>query len=779
MKSYRHFFLALLLTGFALLLILSNCKRKKPGDKNENTDVPGTAAYVGRESCKECHESQYHLFLGSDHDQAMQPATEEFVLGDFNDVTFSHFGVDSKFTRRAGKFYVYTQGPEGKMQEYEIKYTFGVRPLQQYLIEFPGGRYQCLPLCWDTRPKEQGGQRWFHVYGDEEIKPDDVLYWTKILQNWNYMCSECHSTNLRKNYNFETKNYHTTWSEIDVSCEACHGPGSDHLKWADIVENGGDPESFPDMGLAIRLKDTDNASWVFDPDSVTARRSVARDNDNVVQMCARCHSRRSVITEDYFYGGSLLNTHWPSLLEEGLYYPDGQILDEVYVYGSFLQSKMYMAGVNCKDCHEPHSGKIYVQGNALCYRCHLASEFGGRKHHFHDPAKEGASCYECHMHENTYMQIDPRRDHSIRVPRPDLSEKLGTPNACNQCHADKSVEWATGYLKKWYGDKLLSKPHYGEVFFEARKNYPSARKGLTDLAVDKKTATMVRATAISLLGNYPGEETDQFLGRMMSESNPLIRYAALSAIQYREPSVLLSYCLPLMSDSIKLIRIMAGYILSVVPEENIPEGYKNLRAETIEEYKASLLINSDHPNTHMNYGNLYLNLGDLAKAESSYREAIHIEPGLVSPYVNLADLYRRQGREEEGEKILRQAIDRYPEIAALQYSIGLLEVRKKNNEMAMPYLKKAAELEPGNAQYNYVYAIGLNSLGKPAEALEQLKKAVLLNPYDTNLLYTLVTLNLERGNPDEALKYARILAENYPGNENFRLLLQSLEKRGE
>ena len=386
-----------------------SCKRNTTGEKKETAseDHAEKATYTGRESCKECHKMQYDLYTGSDHDKAMQPATEENVLGNFNNSSFTHFGVTSRFYKKENKYYVFTQGPEGVMKEYEIKYTFGFRPLQQYLIEFPGGRYQCLPICWDTRPEDQGGQRWFHVYGDEEIKPDDVLFWTKITQNWNYMCAECHSTNLKKNYNFRDKTYHTAWSEIDVSCEACHGPGSEHIKWAEIVEKGGSSEAFKNLGLVIRLKDQDNASWIFAPDSTTARRSVPREEDVVVQMCARCHSRRSTITENYFHGGSLLNTHWPSLLEEHLYFPDGQIEDEVYVYASFLQTKMYQAGVSCKDCHEPHSGKVYVQGNALCYRCHMASEYGTRKHHFHDPSKKGASCFECHMHKEPICRLIP------------------------------------------------------------------------------------------------------------------------------------------------------------------------------------------------------------------------------------------------------------------------------------------------------------------------------------------------------------------------------------
>ena len=775
-KRYRFWFLLMFVTTFITLLSVGSCKRNITGEKKENAseDHSEKATYTGRESCKDCHEMQYDLYTGSDHDKAMQPATEENVLGNFNNISFTHFGVTSRFYMKENKYYVFTQGPEGVMQEYEIKYTFGFRPLQQYLIEFPGGRYQCLPICWDTRPADQGGQRWFHIYADEEIKPDDVLFWTKITQNWNYMCAECHSTNLKKNYNFKDKTYHTTWSEIDVSCEACHGPGSEHIKWAEIVEKGGNPEAFKNMGLVIRLKDQDNASWIFDPDSAIARRSVPRKEDVVVQMCARCHSRRSTISENYFHGGSLLNTHWPSLLEENLYFPDGQIEDEVYVYGSFLQTKMYQAGVSCKDCHEPHSGRVYVQGNALCYRCHLASKYGTRKHHFHDPSKKGASCFECHMHERTYMQIDPRRDHSIRIPRPDLSDKLGTPNACNQCHTDKSTKWATSYLQKWYGKDLLAKYHYGETFYKARRNYPQAQPELVKLASDKGYAPMVRATAIYLLGRYPGVEVTDLISQTISDPDPLLRYASLTSIQYSDQQTILNLCLPRLSDSIKLVRIMAAYVISQVPLEKIPDTYKELRNKGIEEYKSSLLINSDHPNTQINFGNLYLNLGNLAQAEASYMQAINLDPGFPASYINLADLYRREGRDEEGEKMLETALEKYPDMAAAHYALGLLFVRTKEIDKALTHFRQAAELDPQDAQYSYVYGIGLNSAGKPQEAIKFLEKSLKLHPYDSNILYALSTLNKENGNQQAALDYARKLVELYPGNSNFRQLLQLL-----
>lgn len=765
--------LLILLLIAVFLTTLINCKRVDSGKSTLNNAGTPTAAaeYVGRENCKECHEKEFNLFQGSDHDMAMDTAISETVLGNFNNISYTHFGITSRFFRKDGKFMVNTEGPDGTLVDYQVSYVFGVRPLQQYLIEFPGGRYQCLPICWDTRSASDGGQRWYHIYQAERIPPDDVLHWTRVTQNWNYMCAECHSTNLRKNYVYREKAYHTTWSEIDVSCEACHGPGSDHIDWAQKVENGSSPDIYPDLGLVVRLKDSDNATWIFDPDSVTARRSVPRQSDELVQMCSRCHSRRSVATEDYYHGGSLLDTHWPSLLEENLYFADGQIQDEVYVYASFLQSKMYKAGVVCKDCHEPHSGKTFAQGNTLCYRCHMANEYGTRKHHFHDPTKKGASCTECHMHERTYMVVDPRRDHSIRIPRPDLSDKLGTPNACNQCHSDKSTKWATDYLRSWYGQDLLDREHYGEIFWAGRLNYPEAEEGLLRLAGNRELPPMVRANAISLLDGYYSPATTQMLEKLINDPNPLIRYATLSVAQFGETELIRNLAIPRLRDSIKLVRIIAANALTSVPQNMIPAGTTDLLNQVLLEYNASLMINADHPSTHLNFGNLYLNTGNYEKAEASFKEAIDLEPGLVGPYINLADLYRRLERDDEGEEVLKSALAIYPDLAAISYSLGLLKVRQGEAEEALIYLKNAANQNPDDAHFSYVYAIGLNSQGDPLEALSFLKNALERHPYDRNILYSLATISMENGSYTEARAYAEKLVENYPLDASYQQLM--------
>ena len=475
----------------------------------------------------------------------MAPASDSTVLGDFDNASFTHFGISSRFFKRNGKFIVYTKGSDGKFQEFEVKYTFGIRPLQQYLVEFPGGRFQCLPLCWDTRPMEEG-QRWFHIYADQHIAPDDILYWTHLSQNWNAMCAECHSTNLKKNYDPMKKVYETTWSEIDVSCEACHGPGSQHVEWAKGSEKSQDDYG---KGLVFDLNESKSGNWVINPETGNATRSEPSQSSKQVEMCGRCHSHRLTISESYIYGQPLSQTHRVSLLEENLYFPDGQIKEEVYVYGSFLQSKMYQAGVVCSDCHNAHSGRVMIDGDGLCFRCHLSEKYSSPQHHFHE-SESNLKCVDCHMPTRTYMVVDDRRDHSFRIPRPGLSEKLQTPNACNQCHTDKSPEWATDNFKKLYPQRT-GKKHYGEIFDAARKSDPKALGELQDLITNRNNPAIVRATAISVLNRYPIQKSLNVISDALSSPEPMVRTAAVEALQFMLPEDRLPLLKPLLNDSIR------------------------------------------------------------------------------------------------------------------------------------------------------------------------------------------------------------------------------------
>ena len=717
----------------------------------------GPPVYVGGKTCVTCHTNEFEQWSGSHHDLAMQEATQDTVLGDFNNTTFTNFGLTSTFSQNDGRFFVRTDGPDGKLQDYEIQYTFGVTPLQQYLIEFPGGRYQVLGIAWDTRPVEEGGQRWFHLYPDEKIPHDDILHWTGPNQNWNSRCAECHSTNLRKNYDLEHDRYETTWSEIDVSCEACHGPGSNHVQWADALADGGDYPDDGGKGLLVRLKEHGDAEWTLDPEKATATRREPLPSHVQSETCARCHSRRRVIHDDYIHGRSFLDTHIPSLLVEGLYHRDGQIQDEVYVYGSFLQSKMYSAGVTCSDCHEPHSLELYDQGNGLCTRCHRSTTFNTPSHHFHEPESPGAQCVACHMPANVYMVVDPRRDHSLRIPRPDLSLTLQSPNACNQCHKDRSTQWAVDAVTQWYGSEHGNEPHFGEVLQDGRAGTPKANSGLASLMTDPMKPGIVRASAVALLRPPVSPETMQALLKALEEKDPLIRSTAVSALEILEPEHRLAVGPRFLQDPVRAVRIEAARVLASVPPQRLNFEERAALDVATTEFIDSQLANAEQPGSHGNLGLFYADRGQFSQAEAAYRKALQLESSFYPALVNLADLYRLQSRDQEGETILRQALKLAPDDANVHHALGLLLVRLSRKEEALEFFRQAATLQPDDPRHTYVYGIALNSMGRRGEAITVLEEAHHRHATNPQILQALLTLHRDQGNEKAVSHYAEKL----------------------
>ncbi len=648
--------------------------RKGGADGGRRTVAPGPT-FVGREACRPCHEAVFSSFEGSDHDLAMDLAGMGTVLGDFDSAVFTSKGVTSTFFTRDGRYFVTTQGPDGEMADFEITHTFGHDPLQQYLVPFPGGRLQCLTIAWDSVRGE-----WFDLYPDQEIPPDDWLHWTRAAQNWNGMCAECHSTDLRKNFDWSSQTYDTEWSEIDVSCEACHGPGSEHVAWAEIQPMAR-PE-IDDYGLAVRTG------------GINSREQV--------ELCAPCHSRRSELGDWDHSTTSLLDSHLPSLLEEGLYYADGQILDEVYVWGSFTQSKMYANNVRCSDCHDPHSLKLKFEGNELCLQCHRADAYDTPDHHFHKKVYEGkpsngALCVKCHMPERPYMVIDWRADHSLRVPRPDLSRALDTPNACSQggCHDDRPLTWSIDAFEKWYG--LAKKPHYGPTLAAGREARSGAREDLIRLAADALYPAIVRATALSLLGRYPGEQSTRAFAVALADPDPLMRHTAVGSVVASSPEELVELVAPLLLDPTRAVRMQAAVQLADTPDRLLKPYQREALAGALTEYRNAMEHSLDFAFAGHNLGNLAVRLGDAAEAERYYRTAIAIDALFYPAKANLAVLLSAQGRNDEAEALLRSILAAYPEQHDVMYSLGLLLAEMGRYREAESYLARAAAAMPDHA----------------------------------------------------------------------------------
>ncbi len=734
----------------------------------------GRPHFVGRQTCVGCHPNEDALWQGSDHDLAMQIPSEETVLGDFSGSTYNHFGVETTFFVRDGEYMVRTDGPDGKLHDFPIAYLFGFEPHEQYLIAFPDGSYQALNVCWDNRPAEEGGQRWFHLYPDHPTPYTDPFHWTGTLQNWNFMCAECHSTNLDKGYDLDTDTYNTTYSEIDVSCEACHGPASHHVAIATAAEKGQRPKEDARLGLMLSMKDPNGGVWEMDQESGNAKRSVPIGSRTEVETCGRCHVRRSVVDDDYIYGRPLMDTHRPALLTDPLYYADGQIQDEVYVYASILQSKMFAKGVTCSDCHDIHSLELKAPGDAVCSQCHLPSKYATPQHHFHKQDGPGASCLDCHMPETKYMVVDPRRDHSWRVPRPDLTSTIGSPNTCNWegCHPDTSAQWAATTMDDWYGADWR-KPHYGEVLYAARVGAPGARDGLLSLVEDPEMPDIVRATAVFELEHFIDGTSLSAIEGALSDDDPLVRRAALTAMAPLPPDQRL-LALPLLDDPIRAVRVEAARLLAPVSDSELTPEELTVLERGLVELEDSLMVDADRAEAHMTLGSVYLDRQRLDDAEAAYRTALRLNPRFGPAAVNLSDLYRGQGRDAEGERVLVDFLTRNPEDGVVHHSLGLLLAREQRYEEAVLELARAAELRPDDPRFAYVHGVALQSTGHSDEAIQVFEGALEIHPYDPEVLYALVSIHAQNGDVAAAAEYARRLAEIRPDDPEIQALVARL-----
>ena len=765
------------LVAFVLLTVVGFVFWRRGLRLAGRTNAPPVSSpvFVGAERCAQCHAAEANAWRSSHHALAMQPANDKTVLGSFARASFSKDGVRSSFFTKGGKFYVRSDGADGTLQDFDLNYTFGVFPLQQYLVPFPNGRYQSFALAWDSRSKATGGQHWFHLYPNQQLKSRDPLHWTGRNQTWNYMCADCHSTNLAKNYDLTADSYKTRWSDVNVACEACHGPGSNHVAWAESHKEGTYSANDGPHGLVVNLRDAIGSWSPSDPDKGTMHWKGQPRSRNEIETCAPCHSRRHAISKGHSAGQPFLDDYVPSLLDEGVYYPDGQILEEDYEWGSFLQSKMYHEGVTCSDCHDPHSAKLpQVSMNSVCGKCHMLTKFGAPEHTHHKADGPGALCVNCHMPTRTYMVVDVRRDHSFRVPRPDFSVKYGTPNACNQCHKDKGAKWSAEAVARWYGASRRQEPHFVEAIDAGRRGLPNAQEALTTLILDKTKPGIARASALNLLPQYLSPAALPAVQTGLADSDPLVRAAAVRSLDSLSPQDRVRFGAPLLTDTILSVRIEAARLLAGTSRNLLPGGDGAVLDRAVAELIASELVSAERPENHLNLALLYVQMGRISDADTELHTALRLQPDFVPAMVNLADLCRMEHRDEEGQGWLENAIAVNPKAAEPVHALGLLKVRQKQYGEALGLLAKAVHLQPDNVRYSYVYAVALQSSGQLDSAISTLKLAHKRRPADRQVLVGLIDFERDKGDLKAAIAHAQELAQLAPDDANAKAMLSEL-----
>ena len=742
--------------------------------RRQQTKWRTAATYVGQQRCAQCHAEQVRTWRSSHHAQAMQVADASTVLGNFNDAQFAVVGVSSHFFKKDGKFFVRTTGPGDSVGDYQLPYTSGIYPLQQYLASFGQGRLQSFTVAWDSRDQAQGGQRWFDLYPEKSMKPGKPLHWTGRDQTWNSMCADCHSTNVRKNYDLASDTYATTWSEMNVSCESCHGPGSKHIAWAESHKRSQDNNGL--VGLVVDLKPARGSWSSFERWRLkTLHWEGEPRSHNEINTCAPCHSRRTAISSEYQPGQPFLDAYVPILLEEGAYYADGQILEQDYEWGSFVQSRMYKEGVACSDCHDPHSGKLpNVSLNSLCGKCHPLANFGSEEHHHHKTGSAGALCVNCHMPARTSMVVGVSRDHSFRVPRADFSVAYGTPNACNECHRDKSSSWAADAIVQWYGPSRRQESQFVKAIDAGRRGLPHAEQQLTGLITDLEMPAIARATALSLLPQYLSPFSFPTLEPSLGDGDALVRREAVRALAPLNQRDRIRLAAPLLSDPIRSVRIEAARLLAGTPPDLLQAAQKSAFARAISELIASEMVSAERSESHMHLARLDSRMGRTSEAESELKTALRLDPAYVPAMVDLADLYRAQNRDDEGQRWLEKAIAEAPNSAEPVFALALLKIKRKQYPEVLPLLAKAAARQPDNLGYSYVYAVALNSGGHSDQAIAVLQQAHQRRPADRQMLIGLIAFERDRANLSAATAYARQLLELAPNDRAAQATLSDL-----
>ncbi len=723
---------------FSGTILLQRCK---PKDKEISSLQAGKNEFVGDQSCKSCHAKQYDDWLRSDHFMAMQPPNDSTVKGNFNNVSFTADGVTSRFFKKDEKFFINTQGDDGHNYDYEVKYTFGFTPLQQYLVEFPGGKMQVPRVSWDTKQK-----KWFHQYAGQKINSHDWFHWTGNSQNWNTMCASCHSTNLQKNYSIDSDSYHTTYSVINVSCESCHGAGKLHVDFvnSDDYKNG---KKIPGFYLNKNSEQLPQ-----------------------VNTCAPCHARKTDISATLTQSKEIMDNYIPEIPSNEHFHADGQVNDEDYIYTSFLESKMFHRGVKCSNCHNPHSGKILFASNQLCLQCH-AKKYDDPSHTFHPVGIAASECKSCHMPGKIYMGVDLRHDHSFRVPRPDLSVKYGTPNACNSCHNKKTSQWATDAIVKWYGPER--KYHFADDLIPGSKIDENSEAHLVKLLGDTTVPNIVKATAAYYLGSIPTQNSFSGLLQLLSNGDAQIRYRALRSLSNFPVGNWRENVGPLLSDKVRAVRIAAADLYITIPEKAIPSQYSQAFAAARNELQNYLIYQADFSVGNVMIADHYLRVNDFSNAERFYVRALKKDSLMNYARLNLSTAYNAQAKNDKALEVLETAAEIDPTNDRIYYNMALLYNEMNDKKNAERSFAKAVALKTTNPRVYYNYGLLLNEIKKFKEAETVLQKGISIDPSSVEMYYALCFVYIQSNETIKAKEAAIKLKQLDPGNPNYQQLFKN------
>jgi len=725
------------------------------------------AGYAGSESCRECHEEAYELWQRSHHALAERPLSVAMDRAAFDPPRSFPHGTQESSVRWLGETGEVTAvGLSAEAEAHRVDRVIAHYPLRQFLVPFPGGRWQALEAAYDPANNE-----WFNVYGEEDRQPGEWGHWTGRGMNWNTMCAGCHNTRLRKNYEVATDTFRTTMAEQSVGCEACHGPMQAHNDWQREHGHSG-------------LVDPTVPRW---------------DQRQVLDYCGFCHARRTDLTGDFKPGDNFFDHQDLVIVDRtDRYYPDGQVWDEDFEYASFLSSPMHAAGVTCLDCHDPHSAKTRLPGNWLCMRCHdggyenaavidpvshsrhkvfgyttngVLVDFDLSNYHPKRIEETGGECVNCHMPQTVYMERHWRHDHGFTIPDPLLTQEHGIPNACNRCHQDETVGWALEAVESWYSNRM-DRPtrHRAQWLARARRDDPAAREPLVRMVTEEPLGYW-RAAAIENLDPWVGDPAvNAALLQALSDADPLVRSKAARVVEPlletpSGPTVTRALRLAL-DDPIRAVQMQAAWVLR-----------RELDLDTLAagELLHYLDLNADQPAGQMQHGAWHLGRGDTTRAVEHYAKAVAWDSYSAPIRHDYAIVLSMLGRSREAISELEAARRLAPGEAEYAYKLGLALHEAGDLGRSITELERAVQLDPRHARAGYNLGLALNASGRLTDALEALRRAEGANPSDPRIPYAMATILANAGRLGDARAAAARAVQLAPDWADARSLVRLLE----
>ena len=685
---------------------------------------------AGALECKPCHLPEFNEWAASQHAHANRLVNPLQDGPAFNPTRTYHEGLlTTEVSEKWNRLVVRQTGAEGNPSFHRAVAVIGVGPLIQYLTPFPGGRFQVINPAYD--PKK--GDR-FDIYKAEPRGPREWGFWKNGGMNWNSRCAYCHTTGFEKNYTAATDSYASTWKAMGISCEQCHGPLDGHAAKPKV------------------------------PVRLTPRQDM--------ESCAACHSRREELTGK-FHAGEAFDEHFRVALPDltDLYFPDGQVRDEDFEYGSFLTSKMGHAGISCLDCHNPHSGKLKlpVENNALCLSCHAPPGQRGAipipdttAHSHHKIDSSGNRCVECHMPQTTYMARDPRRDHGFTVPDPQLTKELGIPNSCNRCHADQTTDRAIHWMEEWYKMQRPSRDR-ARLIARARSGDPTVSQPLMDFFKSEPIPAWRASLVLMLEGREQDPAVQSFLVAAASDASPLVRDAAVRSLAQARPDVLQKA----LADLSRGVRISASWHL-LMNRQRIPDGSKK-------EIETWLANGSDEAGGAFQQARLAAVEKRLPDVDRWTSLAVARDPS-SGMFQQAAQLMYQTDRLPQAKSFFDRSVEADPKNSDATYSLALLEAELGNPTRSLELLRKTVSLAPdfGRAWYNLGLAEA--AYGDLPASARSLEKAESLMPRSPDPAFALATVQLRMNESAKAVESARralALAPGHPGAQGILRQLSS------